>query len=536
MHQIPLLINITLALVIAFFGGLLARRIGLPTIVGYLLAGIAIGPFTPGFVGDVDTIQQLAELGVIFLMFGVGLHFSFTDLWRVRDIAIPGALGQTAIATMLGVGLSQLWGWSLPAGIVLGLSVSVASTVVLLRGLMDNSLLNTSAGHAAVGWLVMEDILSILILVLMPAFASSTGEFDWRNLVVTLVKAGAFGVIMFFAGAKLIPWLLDKIAGYSSKELFILAILAITLGTALAAAELFGVSLALGAFVAGAIVSQSRLSYQVGAEVVPFREAFAVLFFVSVGMLVNPAFLWQNIGQVISLTILIVIGKAVITIFLGLIFPRPARTILVIAIGLSQIGEFSFILGQGGVSLGLMTNNQYSLILAGALISITLNPLLYRLLPWLEKQIKKQPWFWKRLDLHIDLPKPPEDMLKDHVVIVGYGRIGKHLGDVLATLNIPYLVVEADAERIILLNEREIPTLYGDAANSEVINHAGLQKARLLVSTVPEEDTAYMIVSTAKNINPDLRIIVRTGTEEGTNHIAKLTPNHIVNPEYEGGA
>jgi len=230
-----------------------------------------------------------------------------------------------------------------------------------------------------------------------------------------------------------------------------------------------------------------------------------------------------------------VIGKAVITIFLGLIFPRPARTILVIAIGLSQIGEFSFILGQGGVSLGLMTNNQYSLILAGALISITLNPLLYRLLPWLEKQIKKQPWFWKRLDLHIDLPKPPEDMLKDHVVIVGYGRIGKHLGDVLATLNIPYLVVEADAERIILLNEREIPTLYGDAANSEVINHAGLQKARLLVSTVPEEDTAYMIVSTAKNINPDLRIIVRTGTEEGTNHIAKLTPNHIVNPEYEGG-
>ncbi len=327
MHTLPLLVNITLALVVAFFGGILARRIGLPTIVGYLLAGIVIGPFTPGFVGDVETIQQLAELGVIFLMFGVGLHFSFQDLWRVRDIAIPGALLQTLLATLLGFGLTQLWGWTVPAGIVLGLSISVASTVVLLRGLMDNSLLNTSHGQAAVGWLVMEDILSVLILVLMPALAQSSGGFDFVSLGITLLKAAAFVAIMFFAGVRVIPWVLERIAMTRSRELFILAILAITLGTAMGASELFGVSLALGAFVAGAIISQSHLSHQVGADVFAFREAFSVLFFVSVGMLVNPSFLWLNLGHVAALTSLVVIGKFLIVILMGLMFPWPARTV-----------------------------------------------------------------------------------------------------------------------------------------------------------------------------------------------------------------
>ena len=272
MHELPILINITLALVVAFLGGWAARRIGLPGIVGYLLAGIVIGPFTPGFVGDTGTIQQLAEMGVIFLMFGVGLHFSFSDLWRVRDIAIPGALIQTTLSTLLGIGLSQLWGWSLAAGIVLGLSISVASTVVLLRGLMDHSLLNTSHGQAAVGWLVMEDILSVLILVLMPVLGGHPGGFDWKSLVLTLLKAAAFVAIMFFGGVRLIPWLLERVAHTRSRELFILAILAITLGVALGASELFGVSLALGAFVAGAIISQSHLSHQVGRMCLPFAR------------------------------------------------------------------------------------------------------------------------------------------------------------------------------------------------------------------------------------------------------------------------
>ncbi len=535
MHDMPLLINITLALTVAFFGGVIARRLGLPTIVGYLLAGIIIGPFTPGFVGDADTIRQLAELGVIFLMFGVGLHFSFTDLWRMRDIAIPGALIQTALASLLGFGLSQLWGWTIYAGIVLGLAISVASTVVLLRGLMDNSLLNTSHGQAAVGWLVMEDILSVLILVLMPLLEAGSGSFDWQKLGIILVKAAVFVVLMFFAGARLIPWLLERIAHTRSRELFILVILTVTLGTAMAAAELFGVSLALGAFMAGAIVSQSRLSHQVGADVFAFREAFSVLFFVSVGMLVNPTFLWHNLGQVASLTFLVVIGKAIIVILMGLLFPRPARTFLVIALGLSQIGEFSFILGEGGLSLGFLDANQYSLILAASLISITINPFMYKLLPGLERTLKHLPGFWNKLEAHFPLPEIPKESMFNHVVIIGYGRIGKNLVDILVSLSIPILVIESDSEQIATLSRNKIPTLYGDASNSEIIRNAYLEQASLLVTTVPDEPSAMMIVAAARDINPSIPIFARAATEEGMRQMTELGANYVVHPELEGG-
>lgn len=537
MHSLPILINITAALVVAFIGGVIARKIGLPTIVGYLLAGIVIGPFTPGYVGDVATIQELAELGVIFLMFGVGLHFSFQDLWRVRDIAIPGALIQTAFATLVGFGLTRLWGWEPGAGIVLGLSISVASTVVLLRGLMDNNLLNTSHGQAAVGWLVMEDILSVLILVLMPALVGGEGGFDWASLALTLVKAVAFAGIMFFIGTRLIPWLLLRIANTRSRELFILAILAITLGTAMGAGELFGVSLALGAFVAGAIVSQSHLSHQVGADIFPFREAFSVLFFVSVGMLVNPGFLFANIGQVIALTLLIVIGKGIIVLAMGLVFPRPAKTFLVVAVGLSQIGEFSFILGSAGVRLNLLTPEQYSLILAGALFSITLNPLMFRAMPMLERSIRGASGLWKKLDSHKDLPLPPEETLKDHVVIIGYGRVGKNLAQVLEGLEVPYLLVESDMERLDEFTDSErtsAPVLFGDAANSEVITHAGLARARIAVITIPEEDASALIVSVIKSINPNLPIVSRASTEPGMQALAALGADHVVQPEMEG--
>lgn len=545
MHNLPLLLNITAALVAAFIGGVLARRIGLPTIVGYLLAGIVIGPFTPGFVGDVDTIHQLSELGVIFLMFGVGLHFSFKDLFRVRDIAVPGALLQTLLATLVASAIAHfLWNWTIAASVVLGLSISVASTVVLTRGLMDNNLLNTPHGQAAMGWLVMEDILSVLILVLMPALApaassglaSSTGSaFNLAALLLTLVKAAAFGLIMFFIGARLIPWTLDRIAHTRSRELFILAILAVTLGVAVGAAELFGVSLALGAFAAGALVSQSRLSHQVGADVLPFREAFSSLFFVSVGMLVNPMFLWNNFGQVLGLTLMVILGKALIVMLLGLLIPRRARTFLVVAVGLSQIGEFSFILGQGGVSLGLLGADQYSFILAGSLISITLNPFLFKALPRLEKGLQKLPGFWNRLDRHRSLPPVETRSLEGHVVIIGYGRIGSHLVDVLGTLGIQPLVIENDPDRVELLNARQTACLYGDAANSEVITHAGLEKARELVITVPEEDAAALIVGAARAINPALPIVTRVSSVDGVQHMSELGANHIVLPELEGG-
>ncbi|HRE30111.1 MAG TPA: cation:proton antiporter, partial [Anaerolineales bacterium] len=330
---------------------------------------MAIGPFTPGFVGDSESISQLAELGVIFLMFGVGLHFSLKDLWRVRDIAIPGAIIQMLVATGLGLGLSQLWGWTLSAGLILGLAISIASTVVLLRGLMDQGLLNTRHGKVAVGWLVLEDLATVLILVALPALGT-TGESDGgAALILTLVKAGAFIALVLIVGGRAVPWLLQRIAFTQSRELFILVILTVSLGTALGAATVFGVSLALGAFLAGVVVSESPLSHQVSVDVLPFQEAFAVIFFVSVGMLVNPIDLVANAGQVLALTSLIVFGKAVLAAGIGFFFPHPARTALVVAAGLSQIGEFSFIVGQAGLGLGLIDADQYGLILAGALVS-----------------------------------------------------------------------------------------------------------------------------------------------------------------------
>ncbi|HMB22985.1 MAG TPA: cation:proton antiporter, partial [Anaerolineales bacterium] len=535
MHEITLLINIAVALVVAFIGGVLARRIGLPTIAGYLLAGIAIGPFTPGFVGDTETISQLAELGVIFLMFGVGLHFSLKDLWTVRSVAIPGALGQITFATLLGFGISRFWGWSTSAGIILGFAISIASTVVLLRGLMDNGLLNTQHGQAAVGWLVLEDLATVLILVLMPTLSNTQNGFDWAQFGLTLLKAAAFVAIALFAGTRLIPWILMRIAHTRSRELFILAILAIALGIALGAAEIFGISLALGAFVAGVVVSESPLSHQVGADILPFRESFAVLFFVSIGMLVNPLYLYNNIGPILALTGLIVIGKPLTTILMGLIFPWPARTTLVVSAGLSQIGEFSFIVGQAGVALGLLDRSQYSLILAGALLSITLNPLMFRLIRPTENWLKKSPRLWRLLDRQG--PPLPEiaESLQGHVAIIGYGRVGRHITSLLAEMDIPYLVVENDAQRVQELDRQGVPTLYGDAANSEVLTHAGLKRARALVVAGPDEDANALIVSAARDLAPELPIIARATSEDGTKHLGQLGDQDVIHPELEGG-
>ncbi|HSM72543.1 MAG TPA: cation:proton antiporter, partial [Anaerolineales bacterium] len=513
----------------------LARRIGLPTIVGYLLAGIAIGPVTPGFVGDTATIGQLAEVGVIFLMFGVGLHFSLGDLWKVRSIAVPGALLRIAIMIFIGVWLSQVWGWSVGSGIVVGLAISIASTVVLLRGLMDNGLLNTPHGQAAVGWVVVEDIATVLILVLMPTLANTSGGFDIQSLVIILLEAAVFVLLIVFVGRRLIPWLLLQIAHTRSRELFILAILAITLGTAMGAAEFFGVSLALGAFVAGIVVSESPLSHQVGADIFPFREAFAVLFFVSIGMLVNPIYLIDNIDHILILTALIVVGKALTVLVLGMIFPWQARTVLVLAFGLSQIGEFSFILGQAGVSLGLLNQDQYSLLLAGSLLSITVNPMMYRLIAPTENLIRKVPILWRILDRHGPTLPPAEEKIEGHVVIVGYGRVGRHIVNLLRQTDFPYLVIEADAERIQQLSQRGIPNLYGDASNSEVLSHARLEYARALVMAAPDETVSELVVAASRDIAPDLPIIARASTEEGLTQLSELGATHVIHPELEGG-
>lgn len=535
MHNLSLLINIAAALGVAFLGGLLVRRMGLPTLVGYLLAGVAIGPFTPGFVGDPHTINQLAELGVIFLMFGVGLHFSFRHLWQVRDIAIVGALGQMATTATLGYWLSQWWGWPPFSGVVLGLAISVASTIVLLRGLMDNGLLNTSHGQVAVGWLVMEDVATVLVLLILPTLVPTENGFDWRALGFTVLAAIGFLIFMVFVGARLIPWLLLGVAHTRSRELFILANLTMALGIALGAAELFGVSLALGAFMAGAVVSESPLSHQIAADLLPFREAFSVLFFVSIGMLLDPHYLLDNLGPVLALTGFVVFGKSTVTALWAFLFPRPARTALIVAAGTSQIGEFSFILGQAGLALGLLESDQYSLILAGALLSIVVNPLMFRLVGWAERGLQWISPLWKLLNRFGQRLTSIDAPLAGHIVIVGCGRVGRHIAEVAEYLGLLYLVVESDAERAHVLDQRGVRTLLGDAANSEVLTHAALDRARLLVVTLPEEAASELTVAAARDLAPNLPIIARAVTREGVQRLAELGAQHVIHPELEGG-
>jgi CPA2 family monovalent cation:H+ antiporter-2 len=535
MHDFPILINITIALAAAFVGGLIARRLGLPTLVGYLLAGVAIGPFTPGFVGDLHTIQEMAELGVIFLLFGVGLHFSLRDLWTVRKVAIPGALLQMALATGLGVALTQLWGWSMGASIVTGLAISIASTVVLLRNLMNEGLLNTQAGQVAVGWLVLEDLATVLILVILPALTTAGEEPLWQSAGLALLKTAAFAVLMLVAGTRAIPWFLLRIAKLQSRELFIVAVVVITLGAAMGAAYLFGVSLALGAFLAGVVVSESALSHQVEAEILPFRETFAVLFFVSVGMLVNPAQLVTHAGEVASLTLLIIVGKALITVALGLVLARSARTALVVAVSLAQIGEFSFLLGQAGVTQGLLTQEQYSLLLAGSLLSITINPFLFRLIPWLERRLNRVEMLKPMLAKGSPVQTPVDPGLSNHVIVVGYGRVGQHLVDVLSRLSIPRLVVEMDVDRAEDLQKANVPVLFGDAANSDILKHAHLDTAREVVITVPHEVAAMSIVAAARAGAPDVPVVVRATTQESIGRLTALGATDVIYPELTGG-
>ena len=534
-HELPILINITVALLAAFIGGLLARRLKMPSMVGYMLAGVVIGPFTPGFSGDLSTIQQLAELGVIFLLFDVGLHFSLRDLWAVRDTVISGALIQIAVITGLGLLLAHLWGWSLAAGILLGFALTIASTVVMIRNLMDQGLLNTSHGQVAVGWLVLEDLIAVLILVLLPVLSTETQEPLWQAAGLALLKAGAFAALMVVAGARVIPWFLLQIAHLRSRELFIVAIVVITVGTALGASSVFGVSLALGAFLAGIVVSESALSHQVGAEMVPFRETFAVLFFVSVGMLVNPLYVLSHVGEVFLLVMVIVLGKFVLTILQGLLFPRPARTVLILASGRSQIGEFSFILGTAGLALGLFKEEQYALLLAGALLSIILNPFLFRALPLIEAHLRKVPAFWSLLDRYGSVQAPTEESLRDHVVVIGCGRVGQNLVNILGHLGIPHLVVEQDIGRVSELQLQGIPTLYGDAANSDILSRVYLKQARVVIVTLPDEAAAAIVVATARAEAPHLPIIVRASTKEGVHQLFKLGAQHVIYPELEGG-
>jgi CPA2 family monovalent cation:H+ antiporter-2 len=537
MHDLPLLVNIAAALGYALAGGLIARKLGLPTIVGYLLAGVALGPFTPGFRGDDAAIGQLAEAGVILLMFGVGLHFNFSDLWGVRRIAIPGAIIQMAIVSVLGYIVARWYGQPQGAAWVLGLAISVASTVVLMRALMDNGWLSTPHGKVALGWLVVEDILCVAILVLLPGMAAASAE---RSLVVTaslaLTKALLFIALMVFVGNKLVPLLLARVVNTRSRELFVLVALTVAVGTALASAKLFGVSLALGAFVAGVVVSESPFSHQISADLLPFREAFAVIFFVSVGMLVDPVSIVMHWHQLLAVLAVAVVGKAIVSGLIAVALGSPAKTVLVLATGRSQVGEFSFIIGQTGMFLGLIDAGLYSMILAAAIVSITINPFLIRLVNPAERYLSRSwPALWHWLDRHGAPALPEVPALRDHIVIVGCGRVGRHIAETLERLQIPRLVVEADPGRIEKLRQLGVPVLYGHAGSSEILEHAGLDRARALIVTLPDDASVLSVVATARHVAPELHIIARASTWDGAQRLKLEGVRDVVRPELEGG-
>jgi CPA2 family monovalent cation:H+ antiporter-2 len=526
-HSVPLITTLASALGLALVLGFLAAKLRLPALVGYLLAGVLIGPFTPGFVADVELAGELAEIGVMLLMFGVGLHFSPSDLLDVRKIALPGALLQIAVATALGAGLASLWGWSLGASLVFGLALSVASTVVLLRALEAHGVLESMNGRIAVGWLVVEDLAMVLVLVLLPALAAAlggesgagTGRPLWQVLGVTLLKVSAFLALMLVVGYRAFPRLLWHVARAGSRELFTLCVVAAAVGIAFAAGKLFGVSFALGAFFAGMVMRESEFSHRAAKESLPLREAFAVLFFVSVGMLFDPRVLLEQPLQILAMVAIIVIGKTVAAGALVLALRYPLNTALTVSASLAQIGEFSFILAGLGVSLGLLPLEGQSLILAGALISIALNPLLFACIGPLQTWIGARPGLVRALGRRADplaqLPMSTDERyLSRQVVLVGYGRVGRRVAQALAESGIPYVVAEQNRELVERLRAQGVAAVTGDAADPAVLIQAHIAKAAMLVIAIPDTFNVRQMIQTARTLNPAIETVVRTHNEE----------------------
>jgi CPA2 family monovalent cation:H+ antiporter-2 len=522
-----LIATIVIALGLAFGGGFLAKKLHLPPLVGYLLAGVAVGPFTPGFVGDANLARQLAEVGIVLLMFGVGLHFSTKDLVAVRQIALPGALGQIVVATVIGAGIALAWGWSLGAGLVLGLALSVASTVVLLRALEERNALDSVNGRIAVGWLVVEDLAMVLVLVLLPALAQMLGSdptngatrFSGSGLGMTLGftigKLLLFVTLVVLVGKRFVPWLLQQAARTGSRELFTLCVLAVALGIAYGSAELFGVSFALGAFFAGVVLSESDFSHQAAADSLPLRDAFAVLFFVSVGMVFDPGILLRHPVELLAVVLVVLIGKSLAAFLIVLGFGYPVTTALTVSASLAQIGEFSFILAGLGVTLGLLPSEGRDLILAAAIFSITLNPLLFAAIDPFAGWLQQRPCLPALLERTGDRrPTAPsvldEEGLRDHAVIVGYGRVGRMIGEVLQAQRLPFVVVDHDRRLVERLRERGLHAVYGDATAAGVLNAAGIDRARLLIIATPEGFQLRRILELARKANARIDTAVRT--------------------------
>jgi CPA2 family monovalent cation:H+ antiporter-2 len=548
-HYTPIVATITAGLVLAFIFGAAANRLKLPTTIGYLIAGIIVGPFTPGIIADQWVASQLAEIGVILLMFGVGLHFSFKDLLLVRSVAIPGALLQMSIATLLGMALAALYGWPVSAGFVYGLALSVASTVVLVRALQEHRLVETERGHIALGWLVVQDFVMVLALVLLPALAealnlnpsqststifaatASTGVLG--VLGMTVAKVVAFLALMLVVGRRVIPWILHYVAHTGSRELFRLAVLSIALGVAYGASELFGISFALGAFFAGMIMHESPLSQRAAEESLPLRDAFAVLFFVSVGMLFDPNILVRSPFALAGTLFVILVCNPVVALGIALAYGRPRLTGLTLAASLAQIGEFSFILAGLGVGLGLMASEARDLILAGAIISIFVNPLLFGLL---ERRIKLYAADAASATSAAEaaaVEKLEPTQLRDHAVIVGFGRVGSVVGEGLQKVGRPFLVIEERKDTADILRKRGVEVIVGNAAQSEVLEAANLEAARWLFVAVPDGFEAGQVTEQARTINQTMTIVARAHSDAEIDHLAAHGASFAIMGERE---
>lgn len=513
MHEIPLITTITLALSAALLFGLIARRLGFSPIVGYLIAGVLIGPYTPGVVGDAKIAAELAEIGVILLMFGVGLHFSLKDLFAVRWLAIPGAIAQSTAATLACMGLAMAIGWSWQSGLILGIAVSVASTVVMLRALLDHGIVETAEGHTAIGWLVVQDIVTVLVLVLVPALAVAGGTSNIGTTVAIAVgKLALLIVIMMLGGARFVPWLLVRVARLRSAELFTLAVLVMAICVATVSYLAFGASMALGAFLGGMVVGQSKVSDQAGADVLPMRNVFAVLFFVSVGMLFDWRAVMAAPGLLIGVLVIILLVTPVLAFFIVTVSGHAVKTALTLAAGLGQIGEFSFIVAGMAKSLGLMPDSGHNVVVGAAIISITLNPLTFRGVLSLEPRISKLSWLASRsekLGARSNVMAIKRMQQDPGAIVVGYGPVGQTVTRLLAEFEINPIILEINVDVVLALHQRGKQALYGDAARPDILRAARLDAAAYLIVTVPDADTSLRIIEAAREVAPLVRIITR---------------------------
>jgi CPA2 family monovalent cation:H+ antiporter-2 len=535
-HHTPLIATIVAGLVVAFVLGALAQRLKASPLIGYLLAGIVVGPFTPGYVADQSMASELAELGVILLMFGVGLHFSIKDLMSARKVAIPGALAQMTVATLLGIGMAYLMGWTLAAGVVFGLALSVASTVVLLRALQERRAVQTERGRIAVAWLIVEDLAMVLALVLLPALAGAVSQTAPQASVmdawivpfgVTLLKVGAFAAFMLIVGRRVIPWTLHYVAHTGSRELFRLAVLAIALGVAFGAALLFDVSFALGAFFAGMILAESELSHRAAEETLPLRDAFAVLFFVSVGMLFNPFVLISHPWAILGVLGIILLGKSLAALAIMKLFKRNAETSFTVAASLAQIGEFSFILAGLGVGLGLLPKLGSDLILGGAILSIMLNPLMFVVARWATRLVDA------RHAPPTAANDPPPVVLVDHTVLVGFGRVGQVVAAGLSRRSAPFVVIDAQPEGVAAARAAGFEAIEGNCANHALLAATNIARARRLVVAIPDPAEAGAIVERARTVNPALEIIARAHTDAAAAHLTAHGADTVIMGERE---